>query len=183
MEQDKLSKILYYLPKFMNRESTSNNSNFIKSFADEFEVFSQNSTLLKQAIQISTATSTYLDDLGELFSVRRTSGESDDTYKSRILSYWSSLIGGGIDESIKKSVAGALGIESSLITITDIDANIFSVGIPVNETTTTETINILRSLVSESKAAGTYLKELDFQSEGGIFRTNISYANGNDTLL
>lgn len=183
MVENKTDKVLGNLPKYMKRETTSNNYNFVKSYSDELDVFDINSTELKSNIQISTSTGTSLDDIGELFGITRVLVETDGTYRSRILAYWGSLLGGGTYASIKQSISSALSISTTDITITDISVALFEIDIPINDETTLELMNTLSSIVEDIKAAGTKLKQFNFNSEDSIFRSNISEANGGDTIL
>jgi hypothetical protein len=177
-----LNVLLNYLPNHYKKESGSNNYQFLLSFAENFNSMLNQIIQLKNDIQISTATGNDLDDIGELFKLDRRPQESDDNYRSRILSYWSSLLGGGTKESISTSLSRLLDISQDSITITSNYANMI-IEIGVDEDTDTSLLNNIESTVTDIKAAGVGIQKINFVSENEIFRINLSEINGEDTII
>lgn len=113
----KVNNILKNLPTFMPIEENSNNYKFILSFSEEFDRVSSNTEGLKNAIQLSTATGTYLDSIGRLFALLRQGGEGDNDFRARIEAYWQGYIRGGVKEALIETTKTLTG--SSVVDYND----------------------------------------------------------------
>ena len=140
------------LPEWMPNESDSNNYKFLNSFADSLTSLSNTYANLRTQLQIDTATGNDLDKIGLLFQLKRVTGESDTTYRNRILNYWNSGRGGGT-----LPVITALLSQFSLddFTITEVPPcklkiQIYTDGIFTQTAT-------LEYVISKGKAAGIYI--------------------------
>ena len=74
---------------------------------------------IKDSHHVGYATGISLDYLGSLVACVRTTGESDNDYRSRIQAQISNFVGGGTKEAIKIMIAGYLGITTSDVDILD----------------------------------------------------------------
>ena len=155
MTQSKTEKILNYLPDFLEK-GEGNNYDFITSFDSEFQDLEDNITGLKESIQLSTSTGTYLDDIGKLFSLTRYSGETDSSYRERIKSFWQSRKGGGTATGIKEALYNLTNTPVSYITVADIDDMIIHVTVPINNFSSSSSAISVDNSVQETKAAGIY---------------------------
>jgi hypothetical protein len=109
---------------------------------------------LRVQVFVNGASGAFLDDLGLLFRLQREEEEPDDRFRSRILSYWAAVTGGSTIDSIKASVADALGQTPDDVTVTEIPDLKFRVSYTVPELGVV--INTIKEVVNRAKAAGTY---------------------------
>lgn len=177
----KTKKILLNLPNFM--EHSGNNEDFITSFDEDYQAVSDNIDNLKSSIQLSTATGSDLDDIGELFKLNRIPGESDSSFRGKIKTFFSNEFRGGTISAIKNKLVRALNLNIADITITEVSNLILSVEIAITEESEDAVINQISTTVNAAKPAGVYVKDIEFTSQNDIFRCNLSSSNGTDTLL
>jgi len=120
----------------------------------EFNEIDNTVIAVKNAIQLSTATDLYLDDIGKLFSLSRNVGETDEEFRSRIKAFWPGFSGSGTEEDLKNVINRITGIAVNDIIITDIvDMKIlieFNIGPNFN------LIDTVKDLIFQNKAAGIY---------------------------
>ena len=183
VEETKTTKILDNLPSFMDK--SGNNKDFITSFDEGFQNTQDNIELLKQGIQISTATGTDLDDIGYLFSLDRFSGEADILYRARIKSFWQSNKKGGTNDNILSAVSILLGLEKTSIEVNESILS-FDLTITIPEDFDFSVAENLLKTVTSAKAAGIYFGGLNctsWDSEDNKFLVNFSKVNGENTLL
>lgn len=171
--------ILEHLPKVFNRDNDSNNYGFIKSFAYSFDVATSQAQTLSNALFIDTCTGSYLDRKGALYGLSRGS-LSDADFRTVIKGHKAGVVGGGINQSIKNSIKGVISCSDSDITITTPSAAIFSINVAVNYTWSPYVLT--RAFFDSIKAAGTWVQEITFTSQGGLFLVNVSAVNGTDTI-
>jgi len=126
---DTTDEMLKNLPTFMKKTSDSNNRNFIKSFAGEYDELKLEIDNLELSVTISTATDTSLDDIAKLFNLNRYDNESDSDFRNRILLYWNNILSSGHEDGIKQIVARQLNYSPYLITIHLITYNYINISI------------------------------------------------------
>lgn len=177
---DTTLNILENLPKIFNKDESSNNHGFIKSFADSYDLATIQEQLLSEQLFIDTCTGTNLDRKGALYGIAR-GILSDADYRNLIKSRTAYAVGGGIVQSIKDAVKGVVDCSDSDITVTSVSAATFSVNVAVNETYSITVLS--RAFFDEIKAAGTWLEELTLTTQSSIWMMNISFMNSADTLL
>ena len=117
---DKTKNILWKLPTFFKREEESNNYKFINSLSSEYLILRNQIAGMKEAVQITTSSGTYLNDLAALFQLYRNPKETDEDLRARVLAYWESNVGGGTKDSIKNAVSSITGLSPASVTINQI---------------------------------------------------------------
>lgn len=168
------------IPTFYDR--TGNLKQLLDSLSEEYKTLYSNIDGLKEELNINTIDGTFLDDLGKLFRLSRLEGESDESYRAKIRSYWSVLTGGGTSEGIKSAIVLLVGVNEDDITITS-ENLIIVVQITVGDVNIV-TLNNVPIIVNLAKAAGIYYdNKIKLLSKNMIFRSNLSEVNGGDTLL
>ena len=112
---NKLGLILDRLPQFYNKNDSSILYHIISSIVTELNSVQSTMDEINDMIGVDT---TYGSDLqsrwGSLLSIKRTSGESDESYRSRLKLSIVTLTG-GTKESIKYSIAVGMGINNNPI--------------------------------------------------------------------
>lgn len=177
-----LKRLLGYLPNHYKKESGSNNYQFLLSFANNINNLANQKPLLKNSIQINSATGNALDDVGELFKLSRNPQETDNNFRSRIKSYWSGLLGGGTINSISTTLANLLDISKEDITITSNYANM-QIDIAIGENSQFTILNNIRDNINQIKGAGIGLQKITFSTTRNILMTNISKTNKEVKIL
>lgn len=112
---DKLSAILNNLPDRVYKKEDSNIYHILSSISEELEDIVQNISSIEDSFYIDSAQGSDLDKLGQLFNLRRLSGEQDEFYRARIRSRLSSFIGGGTKAAIKETIKLLLEKEAKII--------------------------------------------------------------------
>ncbi len=157
----KIDDLMNSLPTFWLKDEDSNNFKFFSSFSPLFEDFSSNVAGLQSSIQISTASGDYLDDLAELFNLRREGDESDELFRNRILNYWNNYNRGGLVSNLVNILSSLLGILPSDITVVENEeqAVITLLGNLGNLDTDIDlpSIDVLNEKINDAKAAGVYV--------------------------
>ncbi len=153
MTFEKTERILENLPDFMPTEDSTNNYKFVHSFGTVFDELDDNVERLKSAIQLSTATGKSLDDIGRLFLLLRSGGESDEDFRVRILAFWQGYIKGGIKQSLIDTLKSLTGTED--VTYDDTDDLI----IRMSSTIPNLSVNLgtISSTLNQIKPAGTFV--------------------------
>ncbi len=130
----------------------SNTTVIVDSLVNQFTEFQNQITELKKAIQISTATGEYLDDIGKLFNLVREEGESDDSFRARIKSFWPGFSGSGTYEDLKAIINRIVGLENTTIEeIAPLKILLkFTVGEDIDLTPT------IKEVIWKAKPAGVY---------------------------
>lgn len=183
VEQNITTKLLGHIPAFYDKDTNSNNYKFFVSFASEIEDLNSSIEDLKVAIQVTTATGQYLDDIGELFLLRRNGNESDRTYRTRILTYWKGFTGGGTFESIRQSILNTGLVDENSFSITEIRPLVFQINIGITEELDPDLINQILQIINNIKAAGMYVTTTEYTSSNNMFRLNVSEVNGEDYIF
>ena len=181
VEDTKTNKILSNLPRFLDH--SGNNRDFVTSYDEDFQDVSDNIILLKQSIQLSTATGDNLDDIAGLFRLVRSPGETDVSLRNRIKIFFSNENRGGTLTSIQNILVRALSLDTDDITITEPENLYLNVKIDISDDSEDEIINRIADVVNNAKPAGVYAEDISFDSQNDIFRTNFSEVNDDDTLL
>jgi len=182
MTIEKTRKLLDFLPRFLLKEESSNNYKLMLSLSNEYVDIDTNVIELKRAIQISTASGSYLEDIADLFGLKREDSETDTEFRARIQGFFTKNVGGGVESSLKSSLALGLGISESIITIETVTRNIFIITFMLNGSENLESFNSINNIITENKAAGMYLKQIYFNSNNDLFLVNLSEANGEDKV-
>lgn len=149
-----IEQLLGNLPEFMPSTIDTNNYKFLNSFVSSLALLEDNYTSLGLKLQIDTATDDDLDNIGKLFKLARVTGETDDSYRARILSFWQSSRGGGTDNAIINTISNAFAIDTSKITITLLPPCKFRVSI--DSSAVVVSLADVLTLINKTKAAGTY---------------------------
>lgn len=149
----RIYSILDNLPSYRAKGTDTNTYKFLNAFAEEMDDVETQMVNLTSEIQISTATGRYLNDIGELFNLNRLASETDDEFRSRILSHWESYSGSGTKDGIKIAMANALSITSDLVTVTEYYPLKISVQVTIT-TSQVELIPTLRTIITNVKAGG-----------------------------
>jgi hypothetical protein len=153
--------ILNNFPTFLKKDSNSNNYKLINSYGIELDTIQIENDNLTEAIQLSTATNSNLEDIAKLFKLLRLDGENDSDLRDRIKAFWQGSIGGGTETSLINMLKLLLNIPESNITITDISANKIKIKVIIEDSTSN--IAKVTSIILRSKAAGTFIViEFDF---------------------
>ena len=184
-------KLLDNLPQHMTKDEDSNNYNFFKSLKSSLDNITININGTENSIQLNTATGAYLDAIGKLFSLNRTTNESDTNFRARIKAYFQANIGGGSKPNMKDALANSFGVpeENITVVISTVSSSIFHLEVLVTDTVPLEIFNNVLQIVDKTKAAGVYFDTS--QGNGGviiggeqtIFMTQISKTNSEDKLL
>jgi len=171
---EKTEILLRGLPTFWIKNSGSNNYKFFKSIAGTINTLQTNVDGLKLSIQLTTATGTYLDNIGALFNLLRNSGESDTDYRNRIKGYWQNYNRGGLVSNIVNSFADALGISTTDITVDQTTTMVIrlTIDISANPSYDYSSSGFLNTLADGVKAAGT---KVMFEFEIAYTGDNYSY--------
>lgn len=164
-------------------DRTNNTYNLLYGLANEYYNLYLNINDGKQSIQLNTATGDDLDAIGKLFKLAREEGESDNVYRAKIKGYWGALTGGGTIDGIKNAISLFVDIDIDKVTITENNLRI-TVEVDIDEDFDLALLDEIPPIVNLSKAAGVYYgEEIDAQSANGVFRTNLSYVNGEDKII
>lgn len=145
-------KILRHTPEYI--QEGENLVDFDRAVAEELDISLNFLDGTKAQIQISTATGSNLDDIGNLFNLNRIANESDSTYRARILSYISQASSSGTEDDIKNVITNFTGIPTSEIIVEDIGPAKIRVTTTVG--TNFELANTIFDIIANSKAAGVY---------------------------
>lgn len=152
----RVEKVLSELQSWWNKEDDSDTYNLILSFCDELDSYELEQVNLHTELYVNTATGQRLDDLGRLFKLARNPGELDDSYRSRIKSYWPGFSGGGTIPAIKSTINRITGVPEANVTVTDIEFMKFNVDTLLDSIEATMLVDTIREVVWDIKAAGTY---------------------------
>lgn len=163
-------KFVRYIPEWLQDGDRINL--LADMFIEKYNEFVNNLTELKEAIQVSTAEGTYLDDIGMMFKLSRYSGESDSNYRNRILSFWQAGKSTGTVADIKSALSLAGGINESDITITEIDNMKIKVEMDIG--VDTYLADVVREVAWKSKPAGVWVV---FDLTFGFTETHSSYSD------
>lgn len=120
-QKEVTQKLITRVPHWWNKSTTSNFYNLSKSFAHEMGVQYIEIDNLKIEISVNTASGKRLDDLGNIFKLKRWSNESDDSFRARIKSYWPGFSGGGTIPSIKSTINRITGVPEADIEVIEVD--------------------------------------------------------------
>jgi len=153
MSDSKTTKILNNLPNFLDKRG--NNYQFITSFDESMQGITNQSNLLKSAIQLSTATGQYLEDIAAIFRLVRFAGETDTSLRARIKSHWEGNTRGGVKQALIDTILNNTGLSESDIVYDD------SVPMIIRITATIPSFSVssatLITILNRIKAAGVYL--------------------------
>jgi hypothetical protein len=153
MSDSKTTKILNNLPNFLDKRG--NNYQFITSFDESMQDITNQSNLLKSAIQLSTATGQYLEDIAAIFRLVRFAGETDTSLRARIKSHWEGNTRGGVKQALIDTILNNTGLSESDIVYDD------SVPMIIRITATIPSFSVssatLITILNRIKAAGVYL--------------------------
>ena len=155
---EKLYATLDRIPNFWNKEDDSNTYNIIKSFVEEMDEFSDEVDNLHLEVFVTTATGSRLDDLGKIFKLSRNPGETDDSFRIRIMAYWPGFSGGGTIYAIRSTISKITGVPISDITVTEtVPPNMkIRVSVIIDDPGEDLLIPTIREVVWKIKAAGIY---------------------------
>ena len=168
-------------PTWWNRENNTND--FLYALSNEYFKLYSNASKMHTAVNINTSTGDDLNDFGKLFKLAREVGESDEIFRAKIKGFWAAMTGGGTVEGIKSVVNLFTGIDKNLITITEGDLRI-DIAIEIDEDFDLTLLDSISDVVNRAKAAGIYYDEtIIATSANGVFRCNLSYTNGEDTII
>lgn len=175
--------LLKNLPDFYDTSEQSNNNTLMTAFGRTMDSVDINISALQTSIQISTAIGQQLDDIGALFDITR-DGRTDEQFRSVILGFWSSILGGGTKTSIKTVIQNVFGFPLDDISINEINDATFTIELIIDDTNDITFIydNVF-SNVNNVKASGTFLVDVLFNSKNNVFLTNFSEINGGNLLL
>ena len=182
-------KLLDNLPQHMSKDNASNNYKFMKSLDNTLDNIHININGLKTSIQLNTCTGQYLDDFGRLFSLTRTTGESDTIFRARIKAYFQGNLGGGSEPNMKASLANSLGISEDDITFTNPESAVFYVTIAIDTSVDLSVFNNVSGIIEQQKAAGVFFDTrvgqdgIIITSQNNIFMTQVGQTNNNQKVL
>lgn len=177
-----IDKLISKVPEHWNTTETSNNYQLLKAFADNLNKVDINSSLLKESIQISTATGNQLDDIGRLFNLNR-DGRNDIQFRSVILGFWQARLGGGTKSSISSVIQSVFNLSTDEFTIQELDELKFIIEFKINDDVCVDCIyGRVFDNVANVKATGTSLVDVLFKSKSNSFLTNFSFINGEDLI-
>ena len=158
----KTSELLAGLPTFWLQDENSNNYKFFNSLDETLEELSTNITGLSNSIFISTASSTYLDDLAKIFNIIREDAETDADLRIRIEAFWANYNRGGLVSNLVSVFAAILNIEESEVDVIENEnpgvvrliGNLGALGGDI----TIPTASVIRVKIDSVKAAGVYVQ-------------------------
>jgi hypothetical protein len=111
--------LLRELPSWVDKSDGSNTYEILKSFADEFDIFSAEADNVHTEIFVNGATGSRLDDLAKIFKLSRKPNESDNSFRNRVKAFWPGFSGAGTIPAIISTVQNITGLPSNQITITE----------------------------------------------------------------
>lgn len=170
-----------FLPSWWDK--TGVNLQVYTGLSGQISEITSNFDGLSNEISINTTSGNFLDEFGKLFKLARTVGESDESYRLRIKSYFQAFSGGGSSEGMKNAISLITGYPTSSITVTDIAPLIFSVDISIGVETDIFTLGIFQPIIEQVKAAGTYNQAINFVPLNDVFFINLSDANGDNLII
>lgn len=177
--------LLDELPSYRAKGVESNTYKFMNGFATELEQFDGQQMNLVSEIHISTASGQYLNDIGKFYNLVRREGETDDEFRTRIMSEFNANLGSGTQPALKELFAFTLNTSEVGITLVEVEP--LKVGVVLTLTTSQVTlIPILREIANKAKAGGVAI----FISYGFVppppinsgFIADISYLDGPDLV-
>lgn len=177
--------ILDELPSYRAKGEESNTYKFMNGFALELEAFTIEEMRMVNEIHISTATGSYLNDIGKFYELVRREGETDEQFRARIMAEFNLNVGSGTQEAIKDVFEFTLNTSETAITLVEVEP--LKVGVVLTLTTSQITlIPILRELANKAKAGGVHIFiGIGFVPPTPInsgFIADISYLDGPDLV-
>ncbi len=153
---EEIKRMMDFLPYHYDKETDSNNYNFLKSFAMINADLSDNILELEYAIQIDSASGSYLDDIGLLFRLSRNTDESDSDYRDRIKTYWLNYNRGGLKDNIISAYATFFGLDESKVSIDETTPIIVVVTVDITSIlgSSMPSMSDLEDTINDIKAAG-----------------------------
>ena len=188
-QNERTERLVSNLPTFMQLDSDSNNYKFLNSFSPELNVTESGIQLLRASLRIDEAIGDDLDLFAKLFELSRNTDENDVAFRGRIKAFFQTAIKSGSEIGLKESLANALGIEQSDITIVTDEANIFYLQIAITVDTDLSIFNGVNDIVNFGKAAGMYYDTrkgnsgIILVSANNIFMTQIGQTNYTQKVL
>jgi len=184
-------KLLDNLPQHMAKDEDSNNYNFFKSLKSSLDNITININGTENSIQLNTATGAYLNAIGKLFSLNRTTNESDTNFRARIKAYFQANIGGGSKPNMKASLANSFGVSEDEITIVinTVDSGVFYIEVEINESIDMSVLDSALGIIERTKASGTFFDYrvgnggVVIESQSSIFMTQVGQTNSNQKVL
>lgn len=198
VEKTTLQKLLDNLPEFYSKDENTTTEQYMKSMALGLDDQNTQKDNMQDEVQIDTASAQYLDELGRIYRISRTPGETDTQFRARIKAYWPGFSGGGTIDAFKSTVNRITGISEDDVYVTEPDV----MKVAVDTIYTEDTLNV-QSIVEETlgniKAAGVFLTQsstfnieenlsltdiIDIIPAGGsgFFIAGISIAGGTDVV-
>ena len=153
---NRTENVLMKVPSHWKIDEKSVNYKLLKSFAEELKVFDTNLSGLKAELFVDTATGSYLDDLGRMFKLGRYDEETDAEFRVRIKAYWPGFSGGGTLDSLKSTVNKITGVDTSKMTITEVDFMKFIFDVILDSPEDYPLADTIVELIWKVKAAGVY---------------------------
>lgn len=170
-----------YLPSWWRRDGT--NDEVFTGLTNQISVFTQNLQEAFIQLSINTATGSDLDSFGRIFLLSRGIGETDASYRNKLLSFFSSFSKSGTALGIRETISIITGLPIDTVSVTDNGtALIFNVIIEINDSVDISLFNDIRGIIQNAKAAGTYNKDIGFTSSQSAFLINFSEVNGTDII-
>ena len=149
-------EIIQRYPSWWNSGAESNNYQLAYAFSNELAKSSLNIDDLHIEIYVNTASGERLDDIGEIFKLKRKSAEEDEDYRARIKAYWPGYSGGGTAPAIKSTVNRMTGLPEADVIVTDINYIKFKTEILLDSLADVLLKDTIFDTIWNIKAAGVY---------------------------
>ena len=150
-------KIMRYLPSLYKYVSPF--SNFVDTVICILDEIETKWNECKRDISIRTAVGNAIDEIGKIFKLSRTTGETDTAYRQRVTSAFQLFTYASTITAMKKGLSLYLGFEEDDITVEEIRPLVVKLTVSVGSAFDDDAFTVM---INKVKPAGVYVTVSDF---------------------